>query len=86
MPEEIKEIMSCGSTKVLLKPVKANQVEAAIQGEWWLIHGAICACRRQLTIVDMYVEHCRRTSRQKPIASSGVSVLVAALATVLSEE
>jgi CheY-like chemotaxis protein len=49
MPEEIKEIMSCGSTKVLLKPVKANQVEAAIQGEWSLIHGAICVYPHLLT-------------------------------------
>jgi CheY-like chemotaxis protein len=41
MPEDIREIMSSGSTKVLLKPVKANEVEAAIQGEWWSIHSSI---------------------------------------------
>jgi CheY-like chemotaxis protein len=35
MPEDIEEIMSSGSTKVLVKPVKADEVEAAIRGQWW---------------------------------------------------
>jgi CheY-like chemotaxis protein len=77
LPEDVREIMACGSSQVLVKPVKADDVESVLEGK--PIHLSSGSCRtlvskltRHLFVMTVrFLVFCGAGTQNKPAASTG---------------
>jgi CheY-like chemotaxis protein len=77
LPEDVREIMTCGSSQVLVKPVKADDVESVLEGK--PIDLSCGSCRtlvskltRHLFVMTVrFLVFCGMGTQNKPAASTG---------------